>query len=349
MSRYLNIATTLIVTGIIISITTWNLKKFQLTNISEEHHLFDGSQARELEAQFEKSLIISKWSKGLWAAIDYALLKEGYKGVVVGKDGWLFSSEEYYVPKQESRVKPNISYVKNVASILSEFNIALKVVLIPEKAEVYSEYAPKQLSRGQLLREKVTSALNKEDVFVIDLYSKLARSKSDQQVFLKTDTHWTPLGAKIAAREIAQSIPLFGKQDFNTVKETSTVFRGDLFNFIPVAPYFDQFGPEPDRLTTFTTSSASTSEEDLLFSPISEPPIALVGTSYSANSNWNFPGFLREFSKQDILNLSTEGEGPFEPMKAFISENNFSSTNIKIVLWEIPIRYFESKDFYATK
>ena len=33
-----------------------------------------------------------------WASLQYLLFREGSSGVVLGKDGWLFSNEEYRVP-----------------------------------------------------------------------------------------------------------------------------------------------------------------------------------------------------------------------------------------------------------
>ncbi|WP_394213365.1 hypothetical protein [Enterovibrio calviensis] len=347
MDRYINTTGALLASAFVVCITIWNVK--ELSWDTERHPILNGTQARELESQFEQSLIISDWAKGLWAAIDYSLFKEGYSGVVVGKEGWLFSAEEYFVPeKKQAKLESNLLFVNNISKQLQASGITLKVALIPEKAEIYTEYAPIQPQHRLGLREEVSATLKRDNLDVIDLFETLDALKHEQQLFLKTDTHWTPQGAKAAANIIAQTLPQHDVMDFNTIASKPTTFRGDLLNFIPVAPYFNNFGPSPDSLVAYTTEPSALEDEDLFFAPITEPSIALIGTSYSANTNWNFPGFLREFTKQEVLDLSTEGQGPFTPMEDFISDSDFTNSNIKIVIWEIPVRYFESNDFYAT-
>lgn len=347
MKHYLSRIAAVLTSLFIVTITVWNLKN--QTWKSEDTPYLNGAKARAFESQFESSLVISDWAKGLWAAIDYTLFKEGYDGVVVGRDGWLFSAEEFFVPpKTQSKLEENVLFVSRVQQALAAFDIALKIALIPEKAELYAEFAPDRARQRLMLRQDVRSQLVAGGTQVVDLFDALNRSKNDQPLFLKTDTHWTPLGAKIAAREIAKYLPRYESTAFTTQETEISAFRGDLLNFIPVAPHFSQFGPSPDMLTTHATERLLSGDEDMLFAPVSDPAIALVGTSYSANPNWNFPGFLREQSQQEILDLSTEGKGPFTPMHDFLSDWDLSTTNIKTVIWEIPVRYFESNEFSAT-
>ncbi|OEE59386.1 hypothetical protein A1OQ_02755 [Enterovibrio norvegicus FF-162] len=346
MDRYIQTTSALLVAVFVVVITFWNAK--ELNWDTEQHPILNGTQARELESQFEQSVVISDWAKGLWAAIDYSLFKEGYSGVVVGSEGWLFSAEEYFVPeKKHAKLESNLLFVTNISKQFQASGITLKVALIPEKAEIYAEYAPIQPLRRQGLREEIYATLRQGNLDVIDLFETLKALKHEQQLFLKTDTHWTPYGAKAAANIIAQTLPQYDVVDFNTTASKPTTFRGDLLNFIPVAPYFNNFGPTPDTLVAYSTEPSALEDEDLLFAPIAEPSIALIGTSYSANTNWNFPGFLRDAAKQEVLDLSTEGQGPFTPMEDFILDSDFNNNNIKTVIWEIPIRYFESNNFYA--
>ena len=67
--------------------------------------------------------------------------------------------------------------------------------------------------------------------------------------------------------------------------------------------------------------------------------MALIGTSYSAIEKWNFEGALKSALQADVLNLADEGQGPLEPMAKFLKDTDFSRTNIKLVVWEIPERF----------
>jgi alginate O-acetyltransferase complex protein AlgJ len=68
-------------------------------------------------------------------------------------------------------------------------------------------------------------------------------------------------------------------------------------------------------------------------------PVALVGTSYSANPQWNFEGFLKEALQTDILNAADEGRGPFETMKDYLEDDSFATNPPDLIVWEIPERY----------
>jgi alginate O-acetyltransferase complex protein AlgJ len=67
--------------------------------------------------------------------------------------------------------------------------------------------------------------------------------------------------------------------------------------------------------------------------------VALVGTSFSAKSDWNFLGFLQNALAAEVLNFSAEGQGPFAPMQTFLASDTFKNTPPKLVIWEIPVRY----------
>jgi alginate O-acetyltransferase complex protein AlgJ len=68
-------------------------------------------------------------------------------------------------------------------------------------------------------------------------------------------------------------------------------------------------------------------------------PVALVGTSYSANPLWNFAGFLEEALQTDVINAAEEGQGPFETMKTYLASAAFRDNPPELVVWEIPERY----------
>ncbi len=62
--------------------------------------------------------------------------------------------------------------------------------------------------------------------------------------------------------------------------------------------------------------------DDALFAN-TEVPVALIGTSYSANPNWNFVGALKEALRSDVVNYAEDGHGPILPMLTYLKKRCF--------------------------
>ncbi len=117
--------------------------------------------------------------------------------------------------------------------------------------------------------------------------------------------------------------------------------RGDLFNYLPLDPYFASLLPPTDVVRpseTVATDSTTASDPADLFGDAAAPQVTLVGSSYSANPLWNFAGALREALGEDIANLSKEGVGPFPPMIQYLIGAELKQVKPRLVIWEIPER-----------
>ncbi|MBX9755308.1 MAG: alginate O-acetyltransferase, partial [Pseudomonadaceae bacterium] len=71
----------------------------------------------------------------------------------------------------------------------------------------------------------------------------------------------------------------------------------------------------------------------------SQVPVALVGTSYSANPRWNFLGALRQALGSDVLNYAEDGHGPLLPMLKYLQSAGLKDSPPQLVIWEFPERY----------
>ena len=67
--------------------------------------------------------------------------------------------------------------------------------------------------------------------------------------------------------------------------------------------------------------------------------MTLVGTSYSANTNWNFEGFLKEYLETDVLNMADQGLGPLVVMDKYLENDAWKNSPPRLVIWEMPERY----------
>lgn len=301
-----------------------------------------GAWARAFETHYDDAFPVRKFGVNLWAAIDYTLFKEGLPGVIVGKDGWLYTDEEFKLDNDSpSTVEQNLALIDWVKGELAKHDVALLVAVVPAKARVYPEHLdgrlPPELRRT--LYAHALDELNAESVAYVPLLRPLLAGKEQQPTFLRTDTHWTPYGAQIAAQAVAAHAGNLIKAGgtFRTQADGTHIHRGDLFNFLPLDPWFARLLPPPDVIKTAHTV-ADDDVGDLLGAQ-SAAEVALVGTSYSAEKDWNFVGALEQALHADVLNYAKDGQGPFQPMLAYLNSADFRASPPKLVIWEVPERY----------
>jgi alginate O-acetyltransferase complex protein AlgJ len=307
--------------------------------------VLDGRMAKSFETHYDQQFPARSFGISLWAALDYLIFGEAQSGVVIGKDGWLYTDEEFVVPKNAAQqVQQNFAHIREVRDQLAAHGVKLVVAIVPAKSRVYPEHLSKRKPpelRASLYR-LAHDDLRAAGIASPDLLQPLISGKSDGATFLRTDTHWTPQGAAQAAKAIATSVRsvLPASADatahFTTVTAPKQKHHGDLLNFLPLDPYFSFLLPPLDEVST--ASTAADGNDDLLGASAA-PRIALVGTSYSANPDWNFVGDLRQSLSEDIANYAKNGEGPFLPMFDYLQSADFKKARPKAVIWELPERY----------
>lgn len=300
----------------------------------------EGGLTRGFETHYDEVFPVKTFGTNLWGAIQFLLFGEGRSGVVVGRNGWLYTSEEFSAyPQGEAQIAANLDLIAKVQDQLRQRGVELTVALIPAKARMYPEFIgaqhPAEMHRH--LYARIQSGLQQRGVKAPDLLVALAHCKQADAIFLRTDTHWTPAGARCTAQALAQAgaAPTAGQGTrFSTEISAPQEHRGDLMQFLPLTPYFSALMPEPDLLTVPSTQA----QEADLFGDAPMPGVILVGTSYSADKRWNFDGALRESLAEDVLNLAQAGHGPFEPMLAYLDEPQDGQAPRRLI-WEIPERY----------
>lgn len=323
-----------------------NLSSVLNYKVPADKQFLKGEIARDFERNFDELHTLKTLSKNTWAAISLLLFNEGRDGVVIGKHSWLFSDEEIDISKNSDE-----NYKKNLASIiasnelLSKKNVTLVIAIIPAKSRIYSSYlkdTPPSDQHKQLYA-LIHKDLAEHNILAPDLLNQLFMHSNS--AFLKTDTHWTPDGAEITAKSIAEFINErklldISTKEFVTQATGKIVHRGDLLNYLPLQPWFTFLYPYTDSVEVRKTTLKQTSDNvaDMLFSE-NDIAIDLVGTSYSANSLWNFNGALQQALGTDVLNMAKEGQGPITPMKNYLNEKINKQNLPKLVIWEFPERY----------
>lgn len=303
----------------------------------------DGESQLALEETFDLGLVIRSASLQGWGMLRYSIFGETLPGAVPGKDGWLFTVEEYEAKQGfETRQEESIQKIIVAIEQLQSHGTKTIIALIPDKARIMAEQLHRP--RAPLVEERYDAVLESLAGFgidVVDLRPALDHAKEQGQVFLRTDTHWTPYGAQIVAAALSPHVrELTGtRTEFKTLRQKDVEYEGDLLAFIEIGPLAPYFGFTPEVVSTYVTTPVTSGDTTQgLFGYVSIPA-SLVGTSFSAITQWNFSGFLQQESQTDFLVQAAEGQGPFAPMDLLLAGIASGDATPQLVVWEIPERY----------
>lgn len=286
----------------------------------------DGKTIAAFEKSFEKELPYKDITTGLWGAFRYGIFRTGAQGVIIGENEWLFTREEFELDKDfANNIAHNLKVIELVDNYLRQQGVALLVAFVPAKSRILSEYLG-NTSRPEQWNSSIypASILSQRPEFrYLLLDEALNATKKQGLPFMRTDTHWSPLGARAAATSIASYIQKhcstldLTKESYQTMAEAEKTYDGDLIDFVPTGFARSVLGPQSEEYEATRTESSDENEVTDLFGD-KTIEVALIGTSYSAQEQWNFSGFLKEALQTDVLNLSDEGGGPMAPMAAFL-------------------------------
>lgn len=282
------------------------------------------------------------------------LFGEAQPGVRIGSEGWLFTDEEFaHHPDDPERRTASIDAIRTASRTLESRGVSLVVVLVPSKARVVAH-------RLRAVEERLISAQNHLDVAAAELAAsgitivRADRFLTDDHFFAQ-DTHWRPAGAVATAEAVvAHLIARWGNErvaslsdgEYELVRDAPTTLSGDLHAFVPLGALAPLFGRSPalreERYIPIRSIGEPARGLGLFDTPAI--PIALVGTSYSADARFGFEAALRAAFSADVLNVSAPAGGPFEPMATYLSSNALIEAPPQIVIWEIPERYLTLPD-----
>jgi alginate O-acetyltransferase complex protein AlgJ len=343
--RTINILYSFIFVALLAGLSLASLPNLFSFSTASETPVLNGKLAHAIEKHYDKGFPVKEFGTNAWAALEYGLFGEGRLGVVVGRDGWLFTDEEFKPSKNPKQLDDNWQLIAGVQAELQRRGIELQLVLLPAKARLYSEYFADErpVAQQQELYTQSLQRMNSLGLRGPDLFAALQSGKQQGAVFLRTDTHWTPHGAAVVAQAVAEHLRQAstwqgGGASYATQVTGSESHKGDLLSYLPLDPYFADMQPPSETLEQRQTELQGGEGGGDLFGD-SAPEVALVGTSYSANPKWNFPGALRQALGADIYNYAENGHGPLVPMLRLLAKGEEETRGLKLVLWEVPERY----------
>ncbi|WP_341368626.1 hypothetical protein [Yoonia sp. BS5-3] len=301
-----------------------------------------GEFSQELDTLYRTNLPHREVAVGWVGMARYALLNEGRDGVVPGSDDWLFSSEEFRSHDPDTiKLNDTLDYMSQVHMALQAMGSELVIVPLPAKIDVARSYAPSadQINVMSAAYDQFLTDLDTRGIKAVDTRPALVAA---DQPFFQTDTHWTDSGALAVAGAVAASgLIATGNTEFTRTDQAPVSFAGDLVAFVTSETLGPIVGLHSETITPYVAESATgdTGGGGIdLFGNSGPKPVDLVGTSYSANTNWSFAEALKLSLAQDVLNHAEEGQGPVAPMHAYL-ENLDPADAPPAVIWEFPVRY----------
>jgi alginate O-acetyltransferase complex protein AlgJ len=332
--------------GVLSLLFAWSMRGVLSYQLPKQFSVIDGGLAKTFESHYDENFPVKTLGTSLWAGLDYLLFNEGRPGVLIGEHDWLFSNEEFKAEVDgPQQVRENLALIKGIRDQLAQHNVQLLMAVVPSKSRLYPEFVgdntTSQLRQG--LYQRFLDELHNAEINAPDLLSTLRKGKANTAMFLRTDTHWTPEGADLTAQQLSNSLTdgtLEGEpQRYITTPGVAKPYTGDLTRFLPLEPLFGYLLPPPDQLRRNQTQAAEqVIGDDALFGD-NDMPVALVGTSYSANPAWNFAGALRQHLQRDLSNHAEDGQGPLIPMLKYLQSDEFKDAPPQLVIWEFPERY----------
>jgi alginate O-acetyltransferase complex protein AlgJ len=262
-----------------------------------------------------------------------------------GCPGWLFISDELTFNRHaEGNAHTKAQAVIELGRQLGQRGIELQVVVVPDKSRIAAAQRC-GLYRPALLDGRIgqwTTLLQAAGIEVLDLTDTLQALGPD--AYLRTDTHWSEIGANAGARVLAQRIRQRGikatpEQTFDITQAPLAPRPGDLvrlagLDWLPAS--LQPVGEQVAASTAHENASAASSDPDDLFGDAGLPNVALIGTSFSRNSN--FVGFLQKALNAPVGNFSKDGGEFSGAAKAYFDSPAFRQTPPKLLIWEIPER-----------
>ena len=313
-------------------------------NLADVKKILSGESSKQLTDLLNKNFILGSTFNQIERGISWTLTGDLGPNVRAGCADWLFLSDELEVyANRDASAQLRADIAAQLSGRLQARGIRLVVAVVPDKTRIERDrlcglhrppgFAPR-ISDWQ---EK----LKPNGVEVLDMTAALAASTGNR--YYQTDTHWNETGANAAAFALAArlaELKLAATPD-NTAVQLSVrqVTRaGDLVHLAGLDGLPGFLRPQTER-ASITEVQPVAVESDDLFGDAGLPTIALIGTSYSRNSN--FVPFLEHYLNQPVANLAKDGGDFAGSAMSFFSSAGFQDSPPRVVIWEVPERMLE--------
>jgi alginate biosynthesis protein AlgX len=250
-----------------------------------------------------------------------------------------------------------VEQLAELARTLAEQGTTLVYANVPTKGQAMPRYLPPEAvaygydeAMMQANYLDVVNRLNAAGVTAPDLMTAMLEAKPDELVFFPADFHWTPTGARLAAKAIGETIRKLPAYEAVTPIPFVSKEGGPDTAFSGLRRELQTFCKEtlpPVKAVTWITSPAevaATQDQpaegaalDIFGTDAAAASLVLAGTSFSDSNINNFAGFLSEFTGIEVTNYSITGGNQFGAMTSYLTSREFAEQRPTFLIWENPI------------
>jgi hypothetical protein len=217
------------ISNVILPAKSFSSKENRYLQLFPKWSVEDGFSGK-FGTSFEKYTTDQFIGRDAWISLktisDLAVLKKDNGRVYFGKDGYLFDVDDKI---NEDQALKNIANINKLLDTIKEKHSTTDVyaLLLPSKSQVLVDklpaYAP--VINEEAIVENLEDKLN-DNINILSLIQTL-KDKSNEEIYYKTDHHWTTTGAYYSYAYFMESkgeVPL-SKDDF-IVSRVSSDFLG---------------------------------------------------------------------------------------------------------------------------
>jgi hypothetical protein len=327
----------------------WRGDRIQALDVFRERPT--SAHLRAYERQLEDESVIARNLRPFAKFARFAWFKDGGDKAVIGRDGWLFYGPglDYITRKpnlaQHATVSNALSAIIDFRDQLTARGIQLVVMPAPNKESIY----PEKLLRSSSLEPGVLSeetrgllvSLERARVPVVNLFELFAsarRTNDSNLLYLTQDSHWSPLGLKLAASTVSQRLLDEHMINIGTAKfdvREQTVERvGDILRMLRI-PLFED-GSKSKPVVCEQVMRAETREVNR---DLAEAQVLILGDSFLRIFQQDEPGaagfvaHLARDLKQPIASIINDG-GASTLVRQELNRRAYLLANKKVVIWE---------------
>ncbi|MDF0734242.1 cell division protein FtsQ [Pseudomonas entomophila] len=310
-----------------------------------EHLGWEGVRDGEITHHIARELShvsVAKHAADLERGFSWLTLGDTGPRVRSGCPGWLFLADETRIhPHAEANAEARARKVVAVRDWLAAWNIRLVVLLVPDKSRIAVAKLC-GMTRAPALAERLAhwkARLQQAGIATADPTAAMQAIGSAS--FLRTDTHWSERGAEAAAKAAAEQVRATGVTPSpaqHLVRSVPPEARraGDLVRLAGLDWLPERLQPPGERVAPShfeVTQDAAAGSEDDLFGDSQLPNVALIGTSFSRNSN--FAPFLEQALRAAVGNFAKDGGEFSGAAREYFASEAFKQTPAQVVVWEI--------------
>lgn len=186
--------------------------------------IFDGTFESEYEHYIDDHMVLRDVFMGVNSYSNLAMLKNGTDGVYYSRDGYLINA-----PAKDSRLNLNLSVV---ADFKNKTKIDTTLMIVPSTGYIMENYTYGYTEKynDDEYFDRIRKSCEENNLAMVDLRESFKDEHSINQLYYKTDHHWTTYGAFLGYRNLCKAWGIKSRDYTNFEVESYDNFYGTTYN-----------------------------------------------------------------------------------------------------------------------